>query len=157
MVEFAIILPFLLALIIAIMEFGRIVFIYAAVTNSSREAARFGSAIGFQEVSSGNYYLKYQYCAGIRKAAKRTSFLVQLTDSNIAIGYDQGPGTTLITTKCPAGTVNDPTVVVKMGQDRIKVTVTATYAPLTKLLPISQQTITSSSARTILGNTKVGP
>jgi Flp pilus assembly protein TadG len=154
MVEFAIVLPLLLVLLIGILEVGRMVFIYAVVTNASREAARFASAIGF---SDNTYYLKYQYCSGIRDVAKKYGFLLNLQDSNIAIQYDQGPSTTPVTTKCAAGTTNDPTVVVKMGQDRVKIIVTANYSPMTKLIPITTRTFTATSYRTIVGNVDVAP
>src|SRR4030095_776329 len=39
-VEFAIALPILMALLVGILEVGRMVFIYSAVNNASREAAR---------------------------------------------------------------------------------------------------------------------
>ena len=42
-VEFAIVLPILLMLLVGIFEVGRLIFMYAAVTNASREAARYGS------------------------------------------------------------------------------------------------------------------
>lgn len=154
MVEFAIVLPLLLALLIGILEVGRMVFIYAVVTNASREAVRFASAIGF---SDNTYNLKYQYCAGIRGVAKKYGFLLNLQDSDIAIAYDSGPGTTAITTKCAAGTTNDSTVVVTMGKTRVKVTVSANYSPLTKLIPISARTFTATSYRTIIGNVSVYP
>ncbi len=152
-VEFAIVLPVLIALVLGILEVGRLAFIYAAVTNASREAVRFGSAVGFED---NTYYLKYQYCSAIREKAKVSSFLVDLQDSDVVIVYDHGPGTTAFDT-CPVGTVRDTTVVINTGQDRVAVTVSANYSPLTNLIPITSQTITSSSARTILGYTEVGP
>jgi len=153
MVEFAIILPILVALVIGIIEVGRIMIIYAAVTNASREAVRFGSAVGFNDTT---YYRKYQYCAGIRDAAKRSAFLANVQDSNIVIEYDHGPSTSAFDT-CPSGVTKDTTIVVTTGQDRVKVTVTATYTPITSLIPISSRTITSVSARTILGFVDVSP
>jgi len=153
MVEFAIVMPLLLALLIGIMEFGRMVFIYTAVTNSSREAVRFASAIGFND---NTYYRKYQYCSAIRDVAKRYAFLMNLSDSNIVIEYDHGPGTSVFDT-CPSGTTNDNTIVVKTGTDRVKVTVNANYSPMTKFIPIATRTFKSASARTIIGNVDVGP
>ncbi len=155
-VEFAIVLPVLLAMLIAIFEFGRMVFIYTAATNASREAVRFASAIGFQDTT---YYRKYQYCSGIRATAKKYGFMLNLQDSNIRIYYDNGPGTTAVE-KCTGSSytvTNDPTIVVKMGQDRVKVTVSANYSPMVHFLPIATRTFTSSSARTIAGDVKVGP
>jgi len=52
-VEFAIALPILLALLVGILEVGRMLFIYAAVTNASREAVRYASAVGLDD--SGSY------------------------------------------------------------------------------------------------------
>jgi len=152
-VEFALVAPILFVMLIGIIEVSRMVFIYASVTNASREAVRFGSAIGFNDTT---YNRKYQYCSEIRATAKRTSFLVSVPDSNIVIQYDHGPGTTVFDT-CPVGTDTDPTIVVKTGQDRVTVTVTASYAPLTKLLPIGSRDISASSSRTILGFVEVGP
>ena len=152
MVEFAIVLPILLVLIMGIIEVGRMIFVYAATTNASREAARFGSAIGFDDTT---YYPKYQYCSGIRTAAKKYGFLLNLQDSNIAIAYDQGPSSSPVTTKCAAGMTNDPTVAITMGKDRIVITVTKSYTPLTKLLPIPSRNFVSTTARTIAGNINV--
>ena len=45
-VEFALILPILLLLVLGIIEFGRLIFMYAIVTSSSREAVRYGAATG---------------------------------------------------------------------------------------------------------------
>jgi Flp pilus assembly protein TadG len=154
MVEFAIVMPLLLALLIGILEFGRMVFIYTAATNASREAVRFASAIGFSDTT---YYRKYQYCSAIRDVAKRYGFLLNLQDSDIAIAYDHGPGTTAITNKCAPGMINDPTIVIVMGSDRVKVTVTANYSPMVRFLPISSRAFVSSSSRTIAGNVKTYP
>lgn len=154
MVEFAIVMPILLALLIGIIEFGRMIFIYAAVTNSSREAVRFASAVGFND---NTYYKKYQYCSAIRDVAKRNAFLMNLQDSDIAITYDHGPTSTTSFDTCPSGVVNDQTIVVKTGQDRVIVSITTTFTPMTKLLPVSERTFTARSARTILGFTQVGP
>ena len=153
LVEFAIVMPLLLALLIGIMEFGRMVFIYTVVTNSSREAVRFASAIGFNDTT---YYRKYQYCSGIRTVAKKYGFLLNLTDSNVVIEYDHGPGTSAFDT-CPSGTTNDNTIVVNTGTDRVKVTVTASYSPLVRFIPIASRSFISTSARTIAGNVEVAP
>ena len=153
MIEFALVFPILLALLLGIFEFGRYVFTYASVTNASREAVRFGSAIGFEDTT---YNHKYQYCSGIRETAKKTAFLTRVQDSDVVIQYDHGPGTSVFD-ECPAGVTTDKTIVVKMGTDRVKVTVTGSYSPMTRLLPISQRTIASTSYRTILGNTQIGP
>jgi len=139
MVEFAIALPILMALLVGIFEVGRMVFIYSAINNASREAVRYASAIGRDD--SGNN--KYQYCDGIKDMARRSAYFTPLT---IAISYDHGPGTGSFDT-C-TGAV-DTGVDVSSG-DRVLVTVTAQYHPMLKLIPLRSRTFTSSSSRTIL-------
>ena len=58
-VEFALVLPILMVMLVGIFEVGRLLFIYTAVTNASREAARFGSALGYDD----DGYHKYKDCA----------------------------------------------------------------------------------------------
>jgi Flp pilus assembly protein TadG len=145
-VEFAIALPVLMVLLVGIFEVGRMIFIYSAVNNASREAARYGSAVGRDD--SGNF--KYQYCSGIRNMARRSAYFLNLPDGNITIDYDHGPGTGSFDT-C-TGAV-DTLVDVNSGtdRDRVKITVTAQYSPMLRLIPLRSRTFTSTSARTILG------
>lgn len=86
-VEFALVLMILMVILVGILEVGRLVFMYAAVNNASREAARYASAYGLDD--SGNY-LKYQYCQGIHDVAQRSAFFTPLT---VTITYDSGPNT----------------------------------------------------------------
>lgn len=81
-VEFAIALPVLMMRLVGILEVGRMVFIYVAVNNASREAARYASAVG---LADGGVYNKYQYCTGIREVTKQSAFIVPLTDAEISI------------------------------------------------------------------------
>ena len=145
-VEFAVALPILLALLVGILEVGRMLFIYSSVTNASREASRYASVIGKDEL--GNF--AYQYCDGIREKANKSAFLITLT--SITITYDTGPGTTSFDT-CN-GTL-DNSVSVSSG-DRVEVTVQADYEPMVRLIPIGSRTFTSSSARTFLGLVSLG-
>lgn len=147
-VEFAIVAPILVMLLVGIMEVGRLLYIYAAVNNASREAARYGSAIGLADDGTS---LKYQYCEGIRDMAERSALLVPIT---ITISYDHGPGNSPFDT-CDGDL--DPAVMINTGSDpdRINVTVSTTYTAWINLLPIDSRTITSSSARTILGYVEV--
>jgi Flp pilus assembly protein TadG len=144
-VEFAIVLMVLLMIVVGILEVGRLMFMYAAVNNASREAARYASAYGLDD--SGNY-LKYQHCEGITDMARRSAFF---TSPMVTITYDHGPLTTAFDTcdVLPA----DTSVSVNSGTDldRVKVTVSANYSPMLNLLPIGSRTITSESARTIFG------
>lgn len=145
MVEFAIALPILIMLLVGILEVGRIVFIYTAVTNASREAVRYASAIGLED--SGTYN-KYEYCAGIKDMARRSAYFTPLT---VNISYDNGPGTGSFDT-CDG---DADSVGISFG-DRVNVTVTANYSPMVNLIPLGSRTITSSSARTILGLVELG-
>jgi Flp pilus assembly protein TadG len=151
-VEFAIALPVLLVLIVGILEVGRLLFIYSAVTNSSRNASRYASAVGFED--SGTYR-KYMYCAGIRDVAVKSAYLVPTSDITVSINYDNGvsPYSNMVTDGCNATSGEDVDVLnagVSTG-DRVKVTVAAQYKPMVKLIPIPPRTITSSSSKTILG------
>ena len=147
MVEFAIVAPILFLLLFGIIEVGRMIFLYAAVTNSSREAVRFGSAVGYDDAG----VIKYKHCAGIRDVARRASYFMNLPDANIVIGYTQGTNITPYA-YCNgtefAGYIPDG--------DRVMVEVSATYKPYTKLIPWGSRTFRSKSYRTILGYVGLG-
>ena len=147
-VEFAIVLPILMMLLVGILEVGRMIFIYSAVNNASREAARYASAVG---LADGGVYNKYQYCSEIRNVARRSAFFMNLPDANITINYDDGPA--YVNTpfaSCPAGTTANTSLTVDSGQ-RVTVTVNATYSPMVTLLPINSRPFSSRSSRTIVG------
>lgn len=154
-VEFAIALPILLLMLMGIFEVGRMVFIYAAVTNASRNAARYASAFGLGD--DGLH--KFSNCQGIKAVAIVSSFLVPLDPSAVSITYDHGPGTSFspaLTCDAASGEDRDVFYTVSSG-DRVVVTVTADYEPMIKLVPIGGRSITSSTARTILGYVDVYP
>ncbi|HEX5837618.1 MAG TPA: TadE/TadG family type IV pilus assembly protein [Anaerolineales bacterium] len=147
-VEFAIVLPILMMLLVGILEVGRMIFIYSAVNNASREAARYASAVG---LADGGTYNKFQYCSKIREVAKRSAYLTTLADADIDINYDKGPafvGSPFDT--CPAGTTADTSISIVSG-DRVTVTVRATYHPMVNLIPIGSRPFTSVSSRTFVG------
>jgi Flp pilus assembly protein TadG len=147
-VEFAIVLPILMVLLVGIFEAARMIFIYSAVTTASREAVRFGSVIG----KGDDGIIKYKNCTGIRNMAKRTAYFANLQDTDITITYDHGPGTAVFHTCTPNPITGvDPGYFISSG-DRILVTVTAQYSPLTKLMPWGSRAFYSESVRTILGN-----
>jgi Flp pilus assembly protein TadG len=152
-VEFAIAAPILFALLIGIFEVGRMIFIYSAVTNASREAVRFGSALGYDD----DGFHKYRHCEGIRNMARRSAYFLNLQDSDIVVEYDHGPGTSSFVV-CDATNGEDTNVVVNSGadQDRVLVTITAQYSPFTRLVPFGSRPFVSSSARTILGYVNLG-
>lgn len=144
MVEFALAIPILLTLMFGIIEFGRVLFYFAAVTTSTREATRYGSAAG----DIGNYTPHYQDCEGIRAAARRLGNFAGVSDGNIQIAYDHGPGTSPFASSCP------PTVPVNLG-DRVVVNVSTTFTPIVPLVNLPSFPITSSAARTIFKDVEV--
>ena len=46
LVEFAVVMPMFLTLIMGIVELGRLMIIYTGATTASREAARYGASVG---------------------------------------------------------------------------------------------------------------
>jgi Flp pilus assembly protein TadG len=149
-VEFAIVLPILLMILVGIFEFARMVFIYSAVTNASRNAVRYASAVGLED--TGTYH-KYLYCDGIRQTATNSAFLLRPADLSITIAYDSGPNTGSLGS-CDVSGGEASVSIPKEG--RVNVTVAATYRPMVRLIPIPTRTFTSSSSRTILGILKLG-
>ncbi len=87
LLEFALVLPILLLLILGLIEVGRLIFFYASVFSATREATRYGAAAG-NNGSGTPYYLDE---AGIRAAAKRVGFMAGIKDSDVTIWYDLGP------------------------------------------------------------------
>ena len=150
MVEFALVLMILMMVLVGILEVGRLFFVYAAVNNASREAARYASAIGLDtNPDDGTTAEKYKFCAMIEKTARRSAFF-PLT--KVEISYDHGPTSTSAFDTCIAVANGvDTAVSVNYGTDRVSVEVEADYSPMINLLPISDHTFISSSARTIMG------
>ncbi len=150
MVEFALVFPVILLITYGIMEFGRMLWIYAAVTNSAREGARYGAASG---TVGGKHY--YQDCSGIKNAVMRNAILVSITTANITVSYDNGPNPTQTWATCPPVGAHgfDP---IMLG-DRVIVQVSATYTPILDFMPITGFPISSRNARTILMDIQMGP
>ncbi len=111
LVEFALLLPVLILLVLAIFEFGRAFYAYSTVANAAREAARFGT------VDPTN-------TQGIRDAAKNKSVALGLQDGDILVSCpddngsctDNGSGNNLIT-------------------HRIQVTINYTFTAVVPLIP----------------------
>ena len=97
MVEFALILPILLLLVLGVIEMGRLLFFYSSITSASREGARYGSAVGKVDSTTD----RYEDCDGIRDSALRAGAFANLTADDIDIEYDNG--ITLTHNACPPG------------------------------------------------------
>ena len=139
-VEFALAFPAMLLLIMGILEFGRFAVTYIAISSASREAARFGAAVGDYD---STLLPPYENCDGILEAASRmVDAFVDLDQALISIQYDQGPGTAIYST-CP------PTAGIAQLGDRVVVRISAIYEPL---VPIGLDNIdmVSESKRTIM-------
>lgn len=148
MVEFMLVLPIMLLIVMGIVEFGRIFAIYAMVSSASREASRYGASVG----DNGSGVPRYLDCAGMREAARRVAVLSDLPDSNITITYDHG------TTTSPVGNCDASPSPADIGLgDRVLVTVSQEYEPIVPLLPLPAHSLVSMSARSILKEIDAGP
>ena len=127
LVEFALILPLLLLLMMGIVEFGYVFIVYTSVFNAAREGARHGIVHGLDE-------------PGIRARTEQMLLLVDHNEVDITISYDSGPQTDAVD-------VND----VAIGH-RVRVEVVHDLPTLTPLIhPFAPSfRIESRAARTIL-------
>ncbi|MEM5774470.1 MAG: TadE/TadG family type IV pilus assembly protein, partial [Anaerolineaceae bacterium] len=146
LVEFALVIPVLLLLMMGIFEFGYFFFVYSSVNTASREAVRYGAGSGANP--SGVVYS--MDCAGIREVARRIGQYANITDGDVAIFYDTGPGTT---SKGNCNGVYQPVL-----GERVVVKVDVKYYPiiLDWLFPVDGVPIHSESARTIIRRMQVG-
>lgn len=142
MVEFALALPVLLLIVFGIIGFAHFFYVYFTVVSASREAARWGTAVG----TSTNGMPRYKDCAAIVDAAVRVGALAGVDDSSVQVRYDKGPGDANNFT-CPY----DPEPF-----DRIKVSVTVDYTPLVPLVQLPSFPITATTKRTIMLARNVG-
>ncbi len=78
MVEFALVLPILLLVILGIFAFGHVFFAYSSVVSASREAARWGSAVG----AADSFLPRYEDCNSIRAAAVRVGAFAGVSGSD---------------------------------------------------------------------------
>lgn len=74
LVEFALILPVLMMMVMAILDFGRVMIAYASLSNSLRDAVRFAEIY----VSSGGSTAPYRDCPTIISLASRGTFVSDL-------------------------------------------------------------------------------
>ena len=88
LVEFALILPVLLFIVFGIIDFGRVMVIYAGVSNGAREAVRYGAVPGRRSDAKYNY----QDCDVMANLARSAVPLMELTDDQIWLGFDNGSG-----------------------------------------------------------------
>ena len=177
MAEFALVLPILLLVVYGLLEVGRLLFIWASVNTASRQAVRYGSAIGLVD-TNGDGTLdtpRYQDCNGILAAANNVGFITRFT--NVNISYDRGvnvsgaaqPITTPLTINPDPkdASANTCTLVAALSQDpiqngdRISVYVSADFYPVIPFIPLGPfsaangNPIESTASRTIVGEISI--
>ena len=143
--EFALVIPIILVLVVGIFEAGRALWIYSAVTNASREATRYGSASG--DTGSGP---AYSDCAGIQAIARQLGAPGRVENADITITYDSGPETTS-EGSCPVATID--------SGDRIIVQVVGHFTPaaFVPIFRFPSFDITSLTRRTIIEEVDLNP
>jgi hypothetical protein len=167
MVEFALVLPLLMMLILGIFAFGHFMFIYSTLSSASREGARYGAVVGLSE----NNKIRFEDCKAIRDAAMRVGGFGGLMPENVKIYYyDETTSTPnptdtahLIGRCQDTNNVNVADIVyadplgsgVGLG-DRIEVRATVNYIPLVPFVNLPSFPIQSFSVRTILRNVAIG-
>ncbi len=137
LVEFALVMPIFLLMVLGVIEFGRLMATVSSVYSAAREAARYGSASAY-----------YRDCEGITAAANRVGFIAAPLE--IKIGYydsDSNPNITFplpIPHDCPTYIYNPGAKAIP----RIVVLVTSRFKFLFLSLP--EFPISSQSVRTIV-------
>jgi uncharacterized repeat protein (TIGR01451 family) len=128
MVEFALMLPVLLLVMLGIIEFGYIFAVYSGMFNAAREGTRYGVA-------------NPQDMTGIIATARQKIFMIDPSAVNINLSYDQGPGTGMFT---------DPELV-DIG-DRVVISVTYDLPTITPVIQpiVSSLPIRTQAARTVV-------
>ncbi len=140
LVEFALVFPVLMAVVIGLIEAGRMIFIYGSNVTASRQAIRYGSATGLNDGGTR----KYLDCSGIQTEAESMGFLANVTNVQIKY-YDGDTGNEIH--DCTDG---NPTADMFKNGDRIEVQTTTHYEPILSFIPAFKGfDMVSSSRRTI--------
>jgi Flp pilus assembly protein TadG len=128
LVEFALVLPVLLLLIMGIIEFSYVFAVYTGVFNAAREGVRYGVT-------------EPRDVAGITLSAREKIFLVNPHRADVAVAYDDGPDTEVYT----------DTEQLQVGTSRVLVLVSYDLPAITPVVaPLAESFhIETQSARTI--------
>lgn len=145
LLEFVIILPLVLSLMLGVIEVGRLFAIYSGLVSASREAARYGAGVGLTNTLA--HTPPYEDCSGIQAAARRIGVFSNL--ENVQVRYDNlrslGDHS-----GCPA-----PAGEIVLGS-RISVTTTVLYEPLIPVFNLPPIPLTSQTMRTIVKGVFLG-
>jgi hypothetical protein len=130
MLEFALVLPLLLLVLMAIIDFGWILLVYSNIFNATREGVRYGVT------RPRDYY-------GIDSSARSRIAVVPPDDVEIYVWYDHGPNT-------PSTDIFTDTNQVQVG-DRVVVDAQYSVTPITPILQplIGDLHLQAQGARTI--------
>ena len=140
LVEFALTIPVVLVIVLGMIEAGRLLFIYSSVVTASREAARYGTAIG----DNGSGTPRYLDCGGIADKALAIGRFAGVDADTIVVQYD-----TAILGVVECASLTNPNDI-RFG-DRISISVTATYTPLaTAFFDLPSFPINSIAKRSII-------
>lgn len=143
LVEFALILPILLMIVMGIIDFGRMLYLYSQLSNGLREGARYGSLTGPDDTNP-----QYTNCAGIRQSVKDT-LAIPLPDSELSITIAYDDGKTAYAFNCNGNTRPNPSLLSR--GDRVLVSGTVKFAFLTPIISsFGPLDVKMTSARTIL-------
>jgi len=150
MVELALTLPIFLMLVYGIFEVGRAIFMYSAVLNASRDAARYAAAADAVQANDASYLSYYKDCEGIRARAQQVSAVVDLSASNaIEISYIEVDPSIPIAEYASCEALRASGINLVLG-DRVSVTVTALYNPIVPLLNFGNIPISSTTTRSVV-------
>jgi hypothetical protein len=147
MTEFALILPVLMLVVTGVIAMGHLFFSYIMTVSASREGTRYGSVVGVNEEG----IVQYRDCDNIRAAARRVGWFANITDEDITITYDSGPGTNTLG-NCPIGGLGP----VMTSGNRINVRIEINYVPLVPFIRFPNIPMEAESARTILREVVIG-
>ncbi|HUT20020.1 MAG TPA: TadE family protein, partial [Anaerolineae bacterium] len=126
LVEFALVIPLLLFILVGMAEFARIFAIYSNLFNAAREGTRYGMVYPTDT-------------AGILNAARQKVSLVDVADVDFDVKWDSGPGTTIREVPSPL-----------MSGDRVRV---RAYHDLQAMLPFLRPMLQSLYVDTIATRT----
>lgn len=144
LVEFALVIPLFLLLVIGIIELGHLLAVVISTYTSSQEAIRYGTAVGPNDMGVPHYV----DCSGIQATAMRLGAIGGVDAHDVQIRYDHGPGDSRDWYALPSCPLSDFEIESIQLGDRMVVRATGNYKPF--FLNFAEFPITSEAARTII-------
>jgi Flp pilus assembly protein TadG len=149
LVEFALIVPLFLLLVLGTIDMGRYMAATASVNTAARESARYGSSVGLNADS----LKRYLDCDGIIAEGVGYGAGIDFQAADFTITYDHGPADTTAFDTCPAGgSVSNPSGI--GAGDRVVVSVSRPFSMVSPMVDVffGSITITSVDRRTLLSS-----